>query len=71
MQGFLVFNHLPELACLSATFNMPPNLEKGVATGLEMVSFHSNPEEGQCQKMFKPLYSCAHLTRQKVIFKIL
>ena len=37
----------------------------------EKVSFHSNPEEGQCQKMFKPLYSCAHLTRQKVIFKIL
>ena len=50
---------------------MSANLEKGVATGLEMVSFHSNPEEGQCQKMFKPLYSCAHLTRQKVIFKIL
>ena len=24
-----------------------------VATGLEKVSFHSNPKEGQCQKMFK------------------
>ena len=24
-----------------------------VATGLEKVSFHSNPKEGQCQRMFK------------------
>ena len=33
---------------------MPANLENSaVATGLEMVSFHSNPKEGQCQKMFK------------------
>ena len=23
-----------------------------VATGLEKVSFHSNPKEGQCQRMF-------------------
>ena len=29
---------------------MPTNLEtSAVATGLEKVSFHSNPEEGQCQ----------------------
>ena len=26
-----------------------------VATGLEKVSFHSNPKEGQCQRMFKLL----------------
>ena len=33
---------------------MPANLENSiVATGLEKVSFHSNPKEGQCQKMFK------------------
>ena len=33
---------------------MPVNLENlAVATGLEKVSFHSNPEERQCQKMFK------------------
>ena len=24
-----------------------------MATGLEKVSFHSNPKEGQCQRMFK------------------
>ena len=33
-----------------------------VATGLEKVSFHSNPKEGQCQRMFKLLHSCTHLT---------
>ena len=32
---------------------MPANLENSaVATGLEKVSFHSNPKERQCQKMF-------------------
>ena len=31
--------------------SMPANLEhSAVATGLEKVSFHSNPKEGQCQK---------------------
>ena len=33
---------------------MPANLENPVvATGPEKVSFHSNPKEGQCQRMFK------------------
>ena len=33
--------------------NMPANLENSaVATGLEKVSFHSNPKERQCQRMF-------------------
>ena len=33
---------------------MPENLENSVvATGLEKVSFHSNPKERQCQRMFK------------------
>ena len=32
-----------------------------VATGLEMVSFHSNPKERQCQKMLKLLLNCTHL----------
>ena len=32
---------------------MPANLENSaVATGLEKVSFHSNPKERQCQRMF-------------------
>ena len=33
---------------------MPANLENSaVATGLEKVSFHSNPKERECQSMFK------------------
>ena len=33
---------------------MPANLENSVvAKGLEKVNFHSNPKEGQCQRMFK------------------
>ena len=33
---------------------MPANLENSaVATGLEEVSFHSNPKERQCQRMLK------------------
>ena len=33
---------------------MPANLENSVvAKGLEKVSFHSNPKERQCQRMFK------------------
>ena len=43
--------------------NMPENLENSaVATGLEKVSFHSNPKERQCQIMFKLLHNCTHLT---------
>ena len=38
----------------SAALKMPANLENSaVATGLEKVSFHSNPKESQCQRMFK------------------
>ena len=32
-------------------------------TGLEKVSFHSNPKERQCQRMLKLLHNCTHLTR--------
>ena len=43
---------------------MPANLENSaVATGLEKVSFHSNPKERQCQRMLKLLHNCAHLTQ--------
>ena len=39
------------------------NLENSaVATGLEKVSFHSNPKERQCQKMLKLPHYCTHLT---------
>ena len=33
-----------------------------VVTGLEKVSFHSNPKERQCQRMLKLPHSCTHLT---------
>ena len=33
-----------------------------VATGLEKVSFHSNPKERQCQRMLKLSHNCTHLT---------
>ena len=47
---------------VSAELNMPANLENSaVATGLEKVSFHSNPKERQCQRMFKLLHNCTHL----------
>ena len=43
--------------------NMPTNLENlTVAIGLEKVSFHSNPKEGQYQIMFKLLHNCTHFT---------
>ena len=34
-----------------------------VTTGLEKVSFHSNPKERQSQRMLKLLHNCTHLTR--------
>ena len=51
---------------------MPANLENSaVATGLEKVSFHSNPKERQYQKMLKLPHSCTHLNVSKVMLKIL
>ena len=52
---------------------MPANLENSaVATGLENVSFQSNPKERQCQIMLKLPHSCTHLTlASKVMLKIL
>ena len=47
----------------SAALNMPANLDNSaVATGLEKVSFHSNPKERQCQRMLKLPHTCTHLT---------
>ena len=36
-----------------------------VATGLEKVSFHSNPKERQCQRMLKLPHDCTYLTYQQ------
>ena len=45
---------------------MSANLENSaVATGLKKVSFHPNPKERQCQRMFKLLSNDTHLTCQQ------
>ena len=47
-------------------------LEKStVVTGLEKISFHSNPRERQCQRKFKLPHNCTHLTGKHVMLKIL
>ena len=59
-----LFQILKDDAVESAALNMPANLENSaVATGLEKVSFHSNPKERQCQRMLKLPHTCTHLTR--------
>ena len=45
------------LHLMSANFENSP-----VATGLEKVSFHFNPKEGQCQRILKLLHNCAYFT---------
>ena len=51
---------------------MPGYLENSaVATGLEKVSFHSNPKERQCQKMLKEPHIALILHAGKVMLKIL
>ena len=58
-----LFQILKDGCCKSAALNMPTNLENSAVTiGLEKVSFHSNPKERQCQKMFKLPYNCTHFT---------
>ena len=57
------FQILKDDGVKSTALSMPANLEKSaVATGLEKVSFHSNPKERQCQRMFKLPHNCTHLT---------
>ena len=51
---------------------MPANLEtSAVATGLEKFSFHSNPKEEQCQRMFKLPHLAVISHASKVMLKIL
>ena len=58
-----LFKILKDL-CESATLNTPANVENSaVATGLEKVSFHSNPKERLCQRMLKLLHNCTDLTQ--------
>ena len=51
---------------------MPANLEiSAVATGLEKFSFHSNPKERQCQKMFNYFTIALISQASKAMLKIL
>ena len=53
--------------CESAARNMPANLDNSaVATGLEKVSFHSNPKERQCQRMLKVKVKVKSLSRVRL-----
>ena len=62
IRGALISNS-ERWCCESAALNIPANSENSaVATGLEKVSFHSNPKERQCQRMFKLPHNCTHLT---------
>ena len=56
----------------SAALNMPANLESSaVATGLEMVNFHSNPQEGD-DKEHSNYHTIALISHaSKVMLKIL
>ena len=63
--GILVelFQILKDDAVKVLQLNIPANLQNSaVDTGLEKISFHSNPKEGQCQRMFKLLHNCTHFT---------
>ena len=51
---------------------MPANLENSaVATGLKKVSFHSNPKERECQRMFKLCTIALISHASKVMLEIL
>ena len=61
----LLFNMLSRLPLIKLQPSLLAGLwgeNSAVATGLEKVSFHSNPKEKQCQRMLKLPYNCTHLT---------
>ena len=58
-----LFQILKDDAVKSVALNIPANLENSaVATGLEKVTFHSNPKERLCQRMLKLSHNCTPLT---------
>ena len=61
-----LFQILKDDAVKMLALIIPANLENSaVATGLEKVSFHSNPKERQCQRMLKLQHNTTHLTCQQ------
>ena len=58
-----LFQILKDDTVKSAALNMPANLENSaVATGLEKVSFHFNPKEGQVTEYSNYCKKCTHFT---------
>ena len=56
----------------NAAPNMPAHLENSaVPTGLEKISFHSNPKERQYQRMLKLLHMALISHASKAMLKIL
>ena len=55
-----LFQILNDDAVKVLALNILANLKN---TGLEKVSFHSNPKERQCQRMLKLPHNYTHLTR--------
>ena len=67
-----LFQILKDDGCESAVLNMPANLESSaVATGLEKVSFHFNPKEGNAKECsnYGTIALISHAS--KVMLKIL
>ena len=61
--GSITISNPKRWCCESAALNMSAKLENSaVATGLEKVSFHSNPKARQCQRVLKLPHNCTHLT---------
>ena len=70
--GILIISNPKRQCCESAAPNMPANLENSaVATGLEKVSFHANPKEGQYQECSNYCIVALIPHANKVMLKIL
>ena len=67
-----LFQILKKWCCESATLNMPAHLENSaVATGLEKLSFHSNPKKGNA-KEYSNYHTITLISKaSKVMLKIL
>ena len=51
---------------------MPANFtNSAVATGVDKISFHSNPKERQCQRMLTPPHNCTHLSSVEMNWDVL
>ena len=72
MEFQLTISNPGRWCCENAALNMPANVENSaVATGLEKVSFHTNPQKRQSQRVLKVLHNCTISHASKLMLKIL